>query len=104
MSREAEFERELKYRIKTARKKCNPRIGTRLLQMISEHGAVRAVKILLQEDKIQTGLIQLWKCKCLEISVEDLVCQFRDIFSEEEVEIARKRLRELNYLCNEFKS
>jgi len=65
--------------------------------MMNEYGPAEAVKRLLREGRVQTGLMQLWECGCLNLSVEDLVLKFPELFTQEELKIAKERLEELNY-------
>ena len=71
--------------------------GIRFRQMIDEHGAVDAAKRLLATQEIQTGLMRLWELKALDESMEAPVIQerFRQLFTEEEIVEARRRLEEL---------
>jgi len=91
------FRKTLRKRINEARRRCNPHIGTRLLQMIAEYGELEAVKRLMHDNIIQSGLTELWECKCLDLSVEKLVIEFSELFTPAEVKSARQRLEELGY-------
>lgn len=91
------FKTELRERINKARRRCNPHIGTRLLQMIAEYEELEAVKRLMHDNRIQSGLTELWECNCLDLSVEKLVIEFSELFTPAEVESAKQRLKELGY-------
>ena len=74
--------------------------ATRFLNMFYEFGGVATVKRLLAEEKyIQEGIIKLWELGRLDLSAEALVLkpEYKDLFTEAELAIAKKRLRELNY-------
>ncbi len=54
---------------------------------------------LLAKQEIQAGLMKLWELNLLDHSVEALVIQehFRPLFTEDEIQEARRRLEELGY-------
>lgn len=73
----------------------------RFLQMINKYGSIKAAKkILLNENNIQEGVVWLWEHRRLDLSVEKLVIepQYDKLFTKEEKEKAKKRLKKLNYL------
>ena len=69
------------------------------LRMVHELGGVRAAKQLLSKDDPQSGLARLWELELLENSMEALVLQERlqHLFSEDELQEARKRLKDYGY-------
>ena len=69
------------------------------LRMVHEFGGVRAAKQLLSKDDPQSGLARLWELGLLDNSMEALVLQERwqDLFSEDERQEARKRLKDYGY-------
>lgn len=73
--------------------------ATRYLQMISECGGLATAKKLIAAKKLHDGLAALYECNCLGLTVEALVAgeKYRSLFTEEEIKIAKKRLRDLNY-------
>ena len=82
-----------------ALRECNYK-ASRFLQLVNEHGGLAAAQRLLASKKHPEGLTRLWEEKRLEISMEALVlsepwCQ---LFSADELAVARRRLRELGYL------
>lgn len=81
-----------------AQSECNYN-ATRFLQMVSEHGGLAAAKQLLRAGGFSDGLARLWKEKRLDISMEATVLQnpWNQLFSEEELAIARKKLDELGF-------
>lgn len=77
--------------------------ATRFLQKVREISGLAAARQWLAQDKPQDGLFKLWELGRLDISMETLVLrkQFRELFTEEELARARKRLRDLNYVVDE---
>jgi len=71
----------------------------RFLQMVQEHGGLATAKRLLAEDEVQAGLTSLWECQRLDLSMEVLVLKpfFRTLFSQEELNTARERLKAYGY-------
>lgn len=69
------------------------------LRMVHELGGLRAAKQLLSADNPQSGLAKLWELELLDNSMEALVIQerWKDLFSEEELQEARKRLQDFGY-------
>lgn len=74
--------------------------ATRFLQMVTEHGGLRAAKSLLHAGGYSEGLTALWEKQRLDLSMEALVLTspWSSLFTPEELAVARKRLQELNYL------
>lgn len=68
----------------------------RFIQMVENHGGFEAAKILLHTHGFQYGFTELWKCKCLNLTMEALVLQpqYVALFTDEEGEIARTRLQD----------
>ena len=69
------------------------------LRMVHELGRVRAAKQLLSKDDPQSGLARLWELGLLDNSMEALVLQgqWQDLFSEDDLQEARKRLEYYGY-------
>lgn len=76
---------------------------TRFYQMVNEKGGLATAKALLATQEIQSGLIKLWDCGRLDISMEALVlaARFESLFTEEEREVVRQRLLDYGYEGNE---
>jgi hypothetical protein len=72
---------------------------TYFLQMVRQHGGVEAVRRLLWSPNFQGGLTTLWEIGRLDASVEAAVLNptYAPFFTEEEQQIARKRLAALGY-------
>ena len=69
-------------------------IATRFYQMLAEHGGVETARRLLPQ--MSDGFTELWRRGRLDLTVEALVLQpkWGYLFSDEERQIARSRLRE----------
>lgn len=73
--------------------------ATRFLQMVSEQGGLAAAKSLLHSGGFSDGLVALYECGRLDITMEALVLQapWSKLFTEEELSIAKDRLNKLGY-------
>jgi len=69
------------------------------LQMVGRQGGVETAKKLLQSNDIEHRSTALWKCGRLDLMFEYLVLQpkYTDLFTDEEKEMARNRLKEYGY-------
>ena len=76
---------------------------TRFLQMVTEHGGVDAAKILINAQEPSDGFTRLWECGRLDLTVEAhaIKPEFANLFTEEERQIARRRLEEYGYQFEE---
>lgn len=81
-----------------AKKECRYS-ATRFLQMVTEHGGLAAAKMLLAAPRISEGLSHLWEAKRLDISMEATILRepWCQLFSPDELSVARKRLADLGY-------
>ncbi len=81
-----------------AKKECRY-TATRFLQMVTAHGGLTAAKTLLAAKHHPEGLTRLWEEHRLDISMEALVLRdpWHQLFTEAEISVARKRLKELGY-------
>jgi hypothetical protein len=95
---EKQFHEQMLGIYRAALDRCNYR-ATRFLQMVNERNGVQAARDLLHAQHYSEGLTTLWECNCLDISMEALVTKepWRQLFTEEELAIADKRLKELGY-------
>ena len=94
---EAEFEKALHDLCHEARSiGYNP---IRFQQMLAEQGALATAHQLLAPKGFHDGFTRLWELKRLDISLECVVLSptFRPLFSTEELDEARRRLRELHF-------
>ena len=81
-----------------ALRKCGYR-ATYFKNMLEDHGGLQTAKTLLHKPGLQYGFEFLWECGCLDITMEALILKppWNNLFTEEEKEIARKRLRDCGY-------
>jgi hypothetical protein len=72
---------------------------TRFLQMLREHGAFQTAKLLLHSSGFQYGFEILWEHKRLDLSLEAIILKspWNKFFTNEEKEIARRRLLDCGY-------
>jgi hypothetical protein len=68
--------------------------ATRFRQMLLEHGGAETARRLLPQ--MSDGFTQLWQRNRLDLTVESLILEPRwdDLFSDEERDVARRRLLE----------
>ena len=74
--------------------------ATRFIQMVTDHGGLAAAKMLLASPRLSEGLTRLWQERRLDISMEATVLRepWCQLFTAEELAVARKRLNELGYV------
>lgn len=77
--------------------------ATRYLQLLSEHRGLKTARILLHAQTVSEGYAALWERGRLDLTVEALVMlpKFSLLFTDEEREIARRRLEEYGYAVDE---
>lgn len=77
---------------------CNYK-ATLFLRMVSEYGGLGAAKRLLHAPSIQYGFEKLWELGRLDLTMESLILKepWGQIFTEEELTIAKERLKALDY-------
>ena len=70
--------------------------------MVIDRGGLDAAKMLLGSGGYSEGLTRLWEEKRLDISMEATVLQdpWRELFTEEELSVAKQKLEELGYQFN----
>ena len=95
---EMQFDRAMFNIYHRAREKCNYN-AVRFLQMLAQNGGLATAQHLLASGSPQEGFIHLWECGCLDLTVEALVLQdpFCELFSGDELAVARSRLEDLGY-------
>lgn len=72
----------------------------RFLQIVTDHGGVQTALILINAPTVSEGYTALWERKRLDLTVEAMVVaneRFHVLFSEAELAICRKRLRDYEY-------
>lgn len=76
-----------------AKSECNYN-ATRFLQMVVEQGGLQPARSLLHSPGLSDGFVGLWKLKRLDLTMEALILRhpWRELFTEEERAIARRRL------------
>lgn len=69
------------------------------LSMLSQHGPLETARKLLSSAAISDGFAELWERGRLDLTVEAAVSEavFSELFSEEEIAIARRRLEQFGY-------
>jgi hypothetical protein len=67
--------------------------------MVTSHGALGATRKLLHAPAVSDGFVSLWERNRLDLTVEALVSEarFAHLFTDEEREVARKRLADFGY-------
>jgi hypothetical protein len=73
--------------------------ATRYLRMLNEHRGLETARILLHASSVSEGYVALWERKRLDLTVEAVILapEWRSLFSDEERDIARRRLAEYGY-------
>ncbi|MYA35073.1 MAG: hypothetical protein F4058_03985 [Rhodothermaceae bacterium] len=70
------------------------------LQMVVDQGGLQAARTLINSKDPSSGYTRLWELNRLDLSVEAVVLQtsdFHTLFTEQELEICKKRLRDYGY-------
>lgn len=73
--------------------------ATYFLQMLSEDGPVETARRLVNSSRPSEGFTALWERRRLDLTVEAHVLQepHRSLFTDDELERARRRLEEYGY-------
>ena len=73
--------------------------ATRFLQMLERHRGLQTAQILLNTPHVSDGYTALYERKRLDLTVEVLILddKWHPLFSDQERQIARKRLKEYRY-------
>lgn len=95
---EKQFENEMLGIYRTAKKECGYN-AVRFLQLVSEKGGLAAAKQLINKTGGTDGFTTLWEHHRLDLSVEAHVLkpEYAELFTEEEKDICRNRLKEFGY-------
>lgn len=69
------------------------------LGMLAEYGGVETAKRLLASPSVSDGFVALWERKRIDLAVENVVLrpEFEALFTEDEREVARRRLAEYGF-------
>ena len=73
--------------------------ATRFLAMLSDLGGLDTARTLLHAKNVSDGYTALWERSRLDLTVEALVLdpQWKVLFTDQEIDIARKRLLQYGY-------
>jgi hypothetical protein len=73
--------------------------ATYFYRMVLTDGGIETARRLLASSQLSSGLAELWQKGHLEISMESVVLQqrFGELFTDDERDIARRRLTALGY-------
>ena len=95
---EARFDAAMMNIYRRALSECGYR-ATRFLQMLYDHRGLATARILLHASNVSDGYVALWEHKRLDLTVEALILgsEWRPLFSDQEMKIARKRLADYGY-------
>jgi hypothetical protein len=69
-------------------------------QMLTDHGGLETARILIFADTVSDGYAALWELRRLDLTVEALILdhpEYKSLFTDEEFDIARRRLEESRY-------
>lgn len=71
----------------------------RFLQMLLEHHGIETARRLLYSNHVSEGYTALYERQRLDLTVEALILkpEWNELFTDEDREIARKRLKEYGY-------
>ena len=77
---------------------CNYK-ATYFFQMLHERGGLATAKYLITTDTPSTGFTKLWECGRLDLTVEAVALkpEYASLFTEEELELARQRLKDYEH-------
>ena len=72
---------------------------TRFIQMVSEQGGLQAARSLLASSSVSDGFLTLWEHRRLDLTVEAHVLnrESSELFSPDELEVARNRLSQYGW-------
>ena len=95
---EARFDNAMMDVYLRALKECDYK-ATRFLHMLHEHRGLETARILLHASKVSEGYVALWERQRLDLTVEAVIlgAEWHPMFSEDERQIARRRLADYGY-------
>lgn len=95
---ENKFHEDMKNIYFTAKKELRYN-ASRFFQLVAREGGVKAAKQLISKSGGIYGFEILWENKRLDLSVEALILrpEYYELFTDEEREVCRNRLREFGY-------
>lgn len=100
--RESPIEKEFAERMKAVYERGRSEAGynaSYFVSMLAQYGPQETAHKLLASPAISDGFAELWERKRLDLTVEAIVVdpKFSELFTPEELEIARKRLQQFGY-------
>lgn len=97
-NREAAFHEAMLEIYERAKTECHYN-ASRFLQMVVERGGLGTARYLLHAPGLSDGFTALWECNRLDLTVEAYVLkpEWQELFTQDEIAIARKRLSDLGY-------
>jgi hypothetical protein len=95
---EIDFHKDMLEIYRRAKEECGYN-ATRFLQMVANDGGQKTAKRLLATSEPSDGFTELWRNHRLDLTMENLVLKpkYRSLFSDEEIEIARGRLKSYGF-------
>jgi hypothetical protein len=78
-----------------AKKLCK-NVHGRFQAMAESQGAIKAASKLVKNNQLSDGLIRLWENNCLDLSLEQTVLDYPDLFSNDVLKEAKDKLNKLN--------
>lgn len=99
---ESRFHEEMKNIYYAAKKEIGYN-ASRFIQIVSNEGGLKAAKKLITKNGGTYGFEVLWENKRLDLSVETLVLkpEYRELFTDEEIERCKSRLNDYGYVIKE---
>lgn len=97
MNSESRFHEAMLDVYRNAKQECNYK-ATYFLQLVTDYGGLEAARRLLSGDPA-SGFTKLWELGRLDLSAEAQMLrpEFSELFTNEELEIARSRLVQFGY-------
>jgi len=97
-NRESAFHQAMLEIYERAKTECHYN-ASRFLQMVGERGGLGTARYLLHAPGLSDGFTALWECNRLDLTVEAYVLkpEWQELFTKDEMAIARKRLSDLGY-------
>ena len=74
--------------------------ATRYLNMLDNHAGLVTARLLINASSVSEGYVALWERDRLDLTVEALIHdnpEWQPLFTEEELDIIRKRLADYHY-------
>jgi len=96
----AEFDQEMHHLYKRTFSEVHYN-ATQFLRMLYDHGGLETARILLHSAKVSDGYTALYQRHCLRLTVEAVIHdnpKWHPLFTDDELAICTKRLRDYEYL------